>query len=155
MEARDVFIANLNDVLGKKTSVSALVEQFRSQGESIDYSYVMNVRKGKANPSLEKSQQIVSMLKLLPNYSWVEYWMFFVPDYFKRFTRDALAERELTAQGFENFLTELLSTANRFQILKLEKKQYEQLVELGRYIRQKNNGDSAVDADTADKKFLA
>lgn len=154
MDGKAIFIANLNEVLGKKTSVSALVEEFKSRGESIDYSYVMNVKKGSTNPSLEKSQQIVSMLKLLPNYSWVEYWMFFVPDYFKRFNRDALAERELTAQEFDSFLSELLSTANRFQILKLEKKQYEQLMELGRYIRQKNNGDSVSDVND-EKKFLA
>ena len=155
MDGKAIFVANLNDVLGKKTSVSALVEEFKSRGESIDYSYVMNVKKGSTNPSLEKSQQIVSMLKLLPNYSWVEYWMFFVPDYFKRFNRDALAEREISSQFLDSYINELLTTAHRFQIVKLDQKQFDQITELAKYIRQKSDVKAGAESNNGEQKFLA
>lgn len=155
MKAAEIFRNNMVDVLGK-ASVSALVEAFNlnQTGESIDYSYVQNVRKGKQNPTIEKSEQIVRVLQLLPGYSWVEYWMFMVPDYFKRFTQNALEQNTFSQQYAEGYVAEVLTTAHRFKIVELEKKQFEQLTELARYIHQQRHGEPGEEVKVVEQ-FMA
>lgn len=154
MKALDIFRDNMIVVLGK-TSVNALVKEYNQTGETIDYSYVQNVRKGTQNPSMEKSEQIVEVLQLIPGYEWIEYWMFMVPDYFKRYQTDILKEHQFSQQYFEGFVSELLTTAHRFQILQLEQKQFEQVAELAKYIYQKKHGEPVAEPEEAGKKFLA
>ena len=154
MKALDIFRENMIEVLGK-TSVNALVKEYNQAGETIDYSYVQNVRKGTQNPSMEKSEQIVEVLRLIPGYDWIEYWMFMVPGYFKTYNNNILKERQFSQEYFEGFISELMATAHRFQILQLEQKQFEQVAELAKYIYQKKHGEPVAEPEEAGKKFLA
>jgi hypothetical protein len=154
LKAIDVFRQNMIDVLGK-ASVRALVKEYNQAGETIDYSYVHRVRNGTQTPSVDKSEQIVDMLRLLPGYDWVENWMFLVPDYFKTHSCNVLKERQFSQQYFEGFVSELMATAHRFQILQLEQKQFEQVAELARYIYQKKHGEPVAEPEEAGKRFLA
>ena len=83
MNAKDVFVDNMNTVIGKN-KVKDLVRQASEQGINIDYTYLMDVRRGARNPSIDKLEQVVGMLKLLNGYSNIEFWMFFVPGYFAK-----------------------------------------------------------------------
>lgn len=153
-KAIDIFRENMIDVLGK-ASVSALVKEYNQAGDTIDYSYVQKVRKGVQIPGVDKCEQIVEVLQLIPGYDWVEYWMFLIPDYFKTHSCNVLKERQFSQQYFEGFVSELMATAHRFQILQLEQKQFEQVAELARYIYQKKHGEPVAEPEVAGKKFLA
>ena len=81
--------------------------------------------------------------------------MFMVLDYFKRYQTDILKEHQFSQQYFESFVSELMATAHRFQILQLEQKQFEQVAELAKYIYQKKHGEPRAKLEDAGKKFLA
>ncbi|MEC4090123.1 hypothetical protein [Pseudoalteromonas rubra] len=83
MSAKDVFVENMVTVLGK-SKVKELVRQANEQGVAIDYTYFMDVRRGSRNPSVDKLEQIVATLQLLPGFGDIELWMFFVPGYFEQ-----------------------------------------------------------------------
>ena len=89
------------------------------------------------------------------DYYWIEYWMFMVPDYFKCHQTDILKVHQFSQQCFEGFVSELMTTAHRFQILQLEQKQFEQVAELAKYIYQKKHGEPVAEPEEAGKKFLA
>ncbi len=135
MNAKDTFVDNMKTVLGTN-KVKDLVRQANDQGIELDYSYVMDVRRGSRNPSADKAGQIVAMLTLLPGYDWVELWMFFIPDYFKQHSGNALKSKQLTPSEVSKLVDELLVMACRFKILNLEKLQFEQLQELAQFIIQ-------------------
>ncbi|WP_330149751.1 hypothetical protein [Shewanella xiamenensis] len=149
MQAKAIFADNMAVVIGDN-NVKELVRQARSAGISIDYTYVMDVRRGTTNPSLEKSEQIVQVLRLLPNHEWLEHWMFFIPDYFKQNTTNVLTDNKLSSSQFESMISELLVTACRLQFLSLDEKQFGQVQELAKYIFQKENEKNQLQA--ADKK---
>ncbi len=137
----------MEQVLGS-VSVRSLVETANRDGEAIDYSYVMNVRKGKTNPSLEKTEQIVRILARLPGYGWIEPWMFFVPDYFRLYQTNILNSSQFTRQYFDNFVRELLVTASRLQFLNINEQQFEQMTVLSKYIYHKQQGEPVTEPDS-------
>ncbi|WP_404389935.1 hypothetical protein [Pseudoalteromonas phenolica] len=136
MNAKDVFVDNMNTVIGK-SKVKELVRQAGEQGIAIDYTYFMGVRRGERNLSTDKSEQITSVLRLLPGYDWIEHWMFFIPDYFKNNSINVLTQPKLTANDFPEMVDELLVLACRLKFLKLDETQFEQLQELAQYISEK------------------
>lgn len=136
MKAKTVFAANMVKVLGK-SKVKELIRHAGAAGISIDYTYVMEVRKGDRNPSLEKSEQIVEVLRLLPGYDWIEHWMFFIPNYFECYQGNVLQQGRITPTQFDDMIAELLVTACRLKFLEVDEQQFEQMKELASYIYQK------------------
>ncbi len=136
MKAKTVFAANMVEVIGK-SKVKDLVRQANAAGISIDYTYVMEVRRGDRNPTLEKSEQIVEVLRLLPNYDWIEHWMFFIPSYFENYQGNVLNQGRITPTQFDDMIAELLVTSCRLKFLEVNEQQFEQVKELANYIFQK------------------
>jgi hypothetical protein len=150
MQAKAIFADNMTTVLGD-SNVKELVRQARATGIAIDYTYVMDVRKGVTNPSLEKSEQIVQLLRLLPGHDWLEHWMFFIPRYFASPSGNnsgnilqagsgpglAMSAGQFDAGRFDEMVAELLVTSCRLQFLSLNEQQFDQVQELARFIYQK------------------
>lgn len=135
--AKLVFAQNMQSVLGTK-SLKKLVGEAKSKGIVMNYPYVNTVRKGAANASTDKCDDIVAMLKLLPGYDWIELWMFFVPGYFKLHTKNMLDNNQIQQEYLGGFVSELLATARTLQVLPMTDKQLGQLTELSKYICQKD-----------------
>ncbi|MBQ4864587.1 hypothetical protein J8L98_23165 [Pseudoalteromonas sp. MMG013] len=142
MNAKDVFVDNMVTVLDK-SKVKDLVRQANEQGVAIDYTYFMDVRRGSRNPSADKSEQIVTVLRLLPGYDWIEHWMFFVPEYFKQHSSNVLESKQSPEHDTSQLVNELLVMACRFKIIKLEQLQFEQMQELAQFIIQQKNPDKS------------
>lgn len=138
MQAKLVFANNMSAVAGNN-NIKELVKKGNEAGISIDYTYVMNVRRGLTNPSVEKSEQIVQLLQMLPNLEWIELWMFFIPDYFTNYSSNIMEQKLLPAEQYDAMVAELLVTACRLQFVKLDSFQLPQMQELARYIFQKEN----------------
>jgi len=138
MQAKAIFADNMSIVIGD-SNVKELVRQAKAAGISIDYTYVMDVRRGVTNPSLEKSEQIVQVMRLLPGFEWIEHWMFFIPDYSAQHSGNILNENKLSSEQFDSMVAELLVTSSRLQFLSLDEKQFEQVQELARFIFQKQD----------------
>ncbi|MGL4734298.1 MAG: hypothetical protein ACRCWB_04235 [Enterovibrio sp.] len=138
MQAKLVFANNMSVVAGNN-NIKELVKKGNDAGISIDYTYVMNVRRGLTNPSIEKSEQIVQLLQMLPTLKWIELWMFFIPDYFTNYSSNIMEQKLLPAEQYDAMVAELLVTACRLQFITLDSVQLPQMQELARYIFQKEN----------------
>lgn len=137
MSAKETFVDNMNTVLGRN-KVRELVRQANEQGIGIDYTYVMDVKRGSRNPSVEKLEQIVAMLSKLPGFDWVELWMFFIPEYFATHSGNVMKSASnkqtnlssvqsdslgpvLTEQEFVSKVTDALMMYHYFDWVKIDK----------------------------------
>ncbi|MCL1076490.1 MULTISPECIES: hypothetical protein [Shewanella] len=136
----DIVAKNMDVLLGN-TKMRELVEQAQRQGIQIDYSYFIAMRKGTANPSIEKLENACKVLQMLPNRAWIEPWMLAVPDYFSRFDRDALKHGHVDADGFDAMMREILVTGHRLQFFPISEEQFDRVLELARYVFETKMGE--------------
>ena len=135
----DIVAKNMDVLLGN-TKMRELVEQAQRQGIQIDYSYFISMRKGTANPSLEKLENACKVLQLIKGLEWIAPWMLTVPDYFSRFDRDALKYGHIDANDFDAMMREILVTGHRLQFFPISEDQFDRTLELARYVFETKMG---------------
>lgn len=109
MSQKNVFAENLDALINKfDINVKALVHS----ADGVTYGYVMRVRRGENCPTINKAEIIVKIIKRHHSTKTVEFWMFFVPDYFADETSLVMSSAAIQQ------VSQLLCDADKLGILK-------------------------------------
>lgn len=136
MDANMIFARNMDYILedGGIPMQDLLELAKEKKGISINYTYFSFTRKGAKNISTDMAQKIIEVLRLIKGYKDIHLWMFFVPNYFRENKRTFGLGSTMPSDAFLDVIKQIIVTANRFKLVSLSEDQFNQMLEVSKFI---------------------